>query len=92
MALSMNVVVWNSAIAGGGLLGGVLLGQWGAGSFPVLLMLLLLSLLIALRAGAHGFARAAGWTGNMFWLGDLIKTRNMDVKLLADAGVNSIIL
>ncbi|AKF46463.1 hypothetical protein PssB301D_04746 [Pseudomonas syringae pv. syringae str. B301D-R] len=31
----------------------------------------------------HG---AAGWTGSMFWLGDLIKTRNMVVKLLADAG------
>ncbi|RMM55846.1 proteinral substrate transporter:Major facilitator super family [Pseudomonas syringae pv. atrofaciens] len=60
VALSMNVVVWNSAIAGGGLLGGVLLGHWGAGSFPwVLLMLLLLSLLIALRAGAHGFARGS---------------------------------
>jgi predicted MFS family arabinose efflux permease len=60
VALSMNVVVWNSAIAGGGLLGGVLLGQWGAGSFPwVLLMLLLLSLVIALRAGAHGFARGS---------------------------------
>ncbi|GAB7531409.1 MFS transporter [Pseudomonas sp. 3A(2025)] len=56
VALSMNVVVWNSAIAGGGLLGGVLLGQWGAGSFPwVLVMLLLLSLLIASRARVHGF-------------------------------------
>lgn len=57
VALSMNVVVWNSAIAGGGLLGGVLLGQWGVSSFPwVLLMLLLLSLAIASRARVHGFA------------------------------------
>jgi predicted MFS family arabinose efflux permease len=56
VALSMNVVVWNSAIAGGGLLGGVLLGQWGVGAFPsVLLALLLLSLVIAFRARAHGF-------------------------------------
>jgi len=56
VALSMNVVVWNSAIAGGGLLGGVLLGQWGMGAFPsVLLALLLLSLVIAFRARAHGF-------------------------------------
>ncbi|AKF51167.1 hypothetical protein PsyrH_11905 [Pseudomonas syringae pv. syringae HS191] len=31
----------------------------------------------------HG---AAGWTGNVVWQGDLIKTCNMDVKLLADAG------
>ena len=58
VALSMNVVVWNSAVAGGGLLGGVLLGQWGGGSFPwVLLILLLLSLVIASRARVHGFAQ-----------------------------------
>ncbi|GFM49630.1 MFS transporter [Pseudomonas cichorii] len=57
VALSMNVVVWNSAIAGGGLLGGVLLGQWGLSAFPwVLLMLLLISLAIASRARVHGFA------------------------------------
>jgi predicted MFS family arabinose efflux permease len=56
VALSMNVVVWNSAIAGGGLLGGVLLGQWGTIAFPgVLLALLLISLAIAFRARAHGF-------------------------------------
>jgi predicted MFS family arabinose efflux permease len=56
VALSMNVVVWNGAIAGGGLLGGVLLEQWGAGVFPsVLLVLLLLSLTIAFRARTHGF-------------------------------------
>jgi predicted MFS family arabinose efflux permease len=58
VALSMNVVVWNSAIAGGGLMGGVLLGQWGASSFPwVLLALLLVSLIIASRARVHGFAK-----------------------------------
>ncbi|WP_440061196.1 MFS transporter [Pseudomonas syringae] len=57
VALSMNVVVWNSAIAGGGLLGGVLLGHWGMGVFPwVLLVLSVLSLVIALRARVHGFA------------------------------------
>lgn len=56
VALSMNVVVWNGAIAGGGLLGGVLLGQWGVSAFPwVLLMLLLMSLVIASRASVHGF-------------------------------------
>jgi predicted MFS family arabinose efflux permease len=58
VALSMNVVVWNSAIAGGGLLGGVLLDQWGVSSFPwILLMLLLLSLVIASQARIHGFAK-----------------------------------
>lgn len=56
VALSMNVVVWNSAIAGGGLLGGVLLGHWGVSSFPwVLLALVLISLGIAAQARVHGF-------------------------------------
>ncbi len=58
VALSMNVVVWNSAIAGGGIMGGVLLGQWGTGSFPwVLLVLLLGGLAIASRARVHGFTQ-----------------------------------
>ncbi|MBC3948596.1 MFS transporter [Pseudomonas folii] len=66
VALSMNVVVWNSAIAGGGLLGGVLLGQWGVSSFPwVLLVLLLLSLAIASRARAHGFAQGDRQSGEV---------------------------
>ncbi|MGI3745092.1 MAG: MFS transporter [Janthinobacterium lividum] len=64
VALSMNVVVWNSAIAGGGLLGGVLLDHWGAGAFAsVMVLVLLISLAIAFRARAHGFVsgeRVAG--------------------------------
>jgi len=56
VALSMNVVAWNSAIAGGGLLGGLLLQTWGAGSFPLALtLLLLMSLAIAWSAKTHGF-------------------------------------
>ncbi|CDG51207.1 MULTISPECIES: MFS transporter [Halomonadaceae] len=56
VALSMNVVAWNSAIAGGGLLGGFLLQTWGAGSFPLALTLLLLvGLAIAWSAKIHGF-------------------------------------
>ncbi|MEL7893713.1 MFS transporter [Vreelandella neptunia] len=56
VALSMNVVAWNSAIAGGGLLGGLLLQTWGAGSFPLALtLLLLMSLAIAWSAKSHGF-------------------------------------
>ncbi|RMV51305.1 Major facilitator family transporter [Pseudomonas syringae pv. helianthi] len=67
VALSMNVVVWNSAIAGGGLLGGVLLSEWGVGSFPwVLFVLSVLSLLIAARAHVHGFV-----TGNRFNAGSV---------------------
>ncbi|MEE5064957.1 MFS transporter [Pseudomonas alliivorans] len=64
VALSMNVVVWNSAIAGGGVVGGVLLGQWGAGSFPwVLLVLLLGGLVITSRARAHGFTQGVRQSG-----------------------------
>lgn len=56
VALSMNVVAWNSAIAGGGLLGGFLLETWGTGSFPLALTLLLLvGLAIAWSARTHGF-------------------------------------
>jgi predicted MFS family arabinose efflux permease len=52
----MNVVVWNSAIAGGGLLGGVLLEHMGAGSFSwMVLIFSLASLLIAFSARSHGF-------------------------------------
>lgn len=56
VALSMNVVAWNSAIAGGGILGGVLLETWGAMSFPWAVMgLALAGLLIAWKARSHGF-------------------------------------
>jgi predicted MFS family arabinose efflux permease len=56
VALSMNVVAWNSAIAGGGLVGGVLLDAWGAASFPpVLVFLLGVGLVIAGSARSHGF-------------------------------------
>lgn len=56
VAMSMNVVIWNSAIAGAGLLGGVLLGQFGVASFPwVMLALLLIGLWIASTASNHGF-------------------------------------
>ncbi len=56
VALSMNVVAWNSVIAGGGILGGVLLDRWGAHTFPwALIVLLAIGLLIAWSAKAHGF-------------------------------------
>lgn len=55
-ALSINVVAWNSAIAGGGVLGGILLDRWGAPSFAwALLVLLALAFAIAWSARAHGF-------------------------------------
>jgi len=56
VALSMNVVVWNSAIAGGGVLGGILLDTWGVASFPwALLVLILIGLSFAITARTHGF-------------------------------------
>ena len=56
VALSLNVVVWNSAIAIGALTGGVLLDQVGVGIFPwVLLVLLLVGLWIVFSARNHGF-------------------------------------
>lgn len=56
VALSMNVVAWNSAIAGGGLLGGLLLETRGVASLPwAVLALLLVGLWMAWRARSQGF-------------------------------------
>lgn len=56
VALSLNVVAWNSAIAGSGVVGGVLLDRWGAAAFPwAMLVLVIVALLIAWSAHAHGF-------------------------------------
>ena len=64
VALSMNVVVWNSAIAAGALTGGVLLDQVGVGVFPwVLLALLLAGLWIVFSARTHGFPKGQRQAG-----------------------------
>lgn len=56
IALSMNVVTWNSAIALGGFTGGLLLKHEGVSSFPwALLALLIIALIIAFHAKNHGF-------------------------------------
>ncbi|ASA24069.1 MFS transporter [Paenibacillus donghaensis] len=56
LVMPINTTVWNLAIAGGGVFGGVLLNQWGTRSFPwALLLLLLVALLVAWRAKTHGF-------------------------------------
>ena len=56
VALSLNVVAWNSAIAGSGVVGGVLLDRWGVAAFPwAMLVLVIVALLIAWSAHAHGF-------------------------------------
>ncbi|WP_426136603.1 MFS transporter [Pseudomonas sp. PWP3-1b2] len=64
VALSLNVVAWNSAIAASGVAGGVLLETWGAAAFPwAMLLLIAVAFLIAWGAHARGFkpgARGAG--------------------------------
>ncbi|CAI8801943.1 MFS transporter [Pseudomonas serboccidentalis] len=55
-AQSMLVTLWNVGIAGGGLAGGLLLGNPGVGAFPwIVVGLLALTLGAALRARGHGF-------------------------------------
>ncbi|MFI7243540.1 MFS transporter [Streptomyces qinglanensis] len=64
-AQAMLVTLWNAAMAGGGVVGGVLLDALGAGSFPwsvLVLMLPVLALVYAARS--RGFpARRAGAGG-----------------------------
>jgi len=56
VALSLNVVAWNSAIAGSGVVGAVLLDTWGVASFPwAMLVLLAVGFAITWAARNHGF-------------------------------------
>ncbi|MCB5906563.1 MFS transporter [Streptomyces pinistramenti] len=55
-AQAMLVTLWNVAMAGGGVLGGILLGVLGAASFPwSVLVLLAPVLIVVLAARGHGF-------------------------------------
>lgn len=58
VALSMNVVTWNSAIALGGLTGGLLLDHYGSGAFPWALLLLLIIAVVVVMRSEQGFPRA----------------------------------
>ena len=56
VAQAMVATIWNVAIAGGGLAGGMLLDGYGAAAFPwAMLALLLVALCIAWRAHRHSF-------------------------------------
>lgn len=58
-AQSMLVTLWNVGIAGGGLVGGLLLGDLGVEVFPwIVAGLLVLTLSVAIKARGHGFPRA----------------------------------
>jgi predicted MFS family arabinose efflux permease len=59
LAQSMLVTAWNLAIAGGGIVGGVLLDHLGVVAFaPVLVVLLLLTLVVVWSASKCGFTRS----------------------------------
>lgn len=59
VAQSMLVTTWNLAIAGGGILGGLLLSGFGVAPFPwVLAALLIATFLVAWAAKSHGFRAA----------------------------------
>ncbi|MFD4838432.1 MFS transporter [Achromobacter sp. NPDC058515] len=64
VALSMNVVAWNGAIAAAGVVGGMLLETWGVGAFPwALVILAAIALAIVSSSHAHAFRpglRSAG--------------------------------
>ena len=56
VAQAMNTTAWNTAIAGGGIVGGVLLAHGGAGLLPwALLAIVLPAVAIAWAARTHGF-------------------------------------
>ncbi len=58
LAQSMLVTAWNTAIAGGGLVGGVLLDQIGVGAFaPSVMILLGVTYAVVFAAHRHGFPR-----------------------------------
>ncbi|ODV41955.1 MFS transporter [Cupriavidus sp. UYMMa02A] len=59
VAQSMLVTAWNMAIAGGGIIGGVLLDRLGVAAFsPALLVLLIATLVVVWAARLHGFPAA----------------------------------
>ncbi|MFF4272094.1 MFS transporter [Streptomyces sp. NPDC001536] len=60
-AQAMLVTLWNAAMAGGGALGGVLLGLFGATAFPWSVLVLLVPVFaVVLGARAHGFSDRRG--------------------------------
>ncbi|ROR15131.1 MFS transporter [Erwinia sp. JUb26] len=60
IALSMNVVAWNGAIAAAGITGGILLDNWGSPALPpALILLLVVAFVITWRARQHGFRKGA---------------------------------
>ncbi|MER6301376.1 MFS transporter [Kitasatospora sp. NPDC001539] len=64
-AQAMLVTLWNAAMAGGGVLGGLVLGRLGTGALPWTVLALLLPVLaVTLAARRHGFPATRGRTGS----------------------------
>lgn len=64
VALSMNVVAWNGAIAAAGMLGGILLDRWGPGSFIwAVLPLIVAGFLLAWSARSSAFPAGGRLSG-----------------------------
>lgn len=56
VAAAMVTTAWNMAIAGGGIVGGLLLGQFGPASLPyAMLVAVLAAIAVVWRSTAHGF-------------------------------------
>lgn len=59
VAQAMLVTLWNAAMAGGGIVGGILLAGLGAASFPWSVLLLMVPVLVVvIGARTHGFPAA----------------------------------
>ena len=60
IANAMITTVWNTAIAAGGIVGGILLDRWGAGAFPwTMLVLVGAALALVTVSRHHGFKPGA---------------------------------
>ncbi|MDQ0273042.1 MFS transporter [Cytobacillus purgationiresistens] len=58
IAMSMNTTVWNAAIAGGGIIGGILLDSFGSNSFPLAIFILtILAIVIVTSNKKHAFVK-----------------------------------
>ncbi|MNF13895.1 hypothetical protein D3C80_2158970 [compost metagenome] len=58
MGQSMLVTAWNLAIAGGGILGGIMLSQWSVEAFVPAVLVLLAACLAVVLAGRRSFINA----------------------------------
>lgn len=56
VAAAMVTTAWNTAIAGGGIVSGLLLNQFGPASFPIaMLVTVLAAIAVVYRSASHGF-------------------------------------